>query len=319
MDSIDPLLGALRAAAEPSRLRLLALCAESDLSVSELVHILAQSQPRVSRHLKVLTDAGLLERVREGNWVFYRLVSDGFGVPVAASLLGLIPEHDAIISGDLDRLAEVKRQREQAAADYFSANAEAWDKVRSLHVDDAEVEQVMINLMPQHGAQRLLDIGTGTGRMLEVFSSRVGTAEGIDASLDMLAVARANLQRVNLGNCAVRQADIYQLPFPSGQFDAITAHQVLHFLDRPSQAIAEAARVLKPGGWMLLVDFAPHTLDTLRDEHAHRRLGFDDDEITRWLDDCGLQCTAVEHLGGTPLTVTIWLANKNDNNTENLR
>ncbi|MHA1598129.1 MAG: ArsR/SmtB family transcription factor [Alphaproteobacteria bacterium] len=310
MDGTEPLLQALRAAADPSRLRLLVLCAESDLSVSELVRIVGQSQPRVSRHLKVLTEAGLLERVREGNWGFYRLVSDGFGPVFAAGLFRLLPENDDTIAGDMERLAEVRRQREQAASNYFSANAEAWDKLRSLHVDDAEVERVLLDLMPSRGARRLLDIGTGTARMLELFGPRVGVAEGIDASHDMLAVARANLQRTNLDNCTVRQADIYQLPFPAGHYDAITAHQVLHFLDRPAQAIAEAARVLKPGGWMLLVDFAPHGLDALRDEHAHRRLGFDDDEVKKWLNGCGLTCTVVEHLRGDPLTVTVWLANK---------
>jgi len=310
MDSIKPLLSALRATADPSRLRLLALCAESDLSVSELVRIMGQSQPRVSRHLKVLTEAGLLERVREGNWVFYRLIRDGFGAAFAVSLTGLFPENDGILADDLQRLAEVRRERERAAVDYFSRNAETWDRLRSLHIDDAEVERVLLDLMPSRGASRLLDIGTGTGRMLELFGPRVDYAEGVDKSHDMLAVARANLQQTGLDNCTVRQADIYQLPFPAASFDAVIAHQVLHFLDLPARAIAEAARVLKPGGWMLIVDFAPHGLVSLRDEHAHRRLGFAGDEVRKWLDKCGLECTVVEHLRGEPLTVTVWLANK---------
>jgi len=310
MDSIEPLLSALRATADPSRLRLLALCAESDLSVSELVSIMGQSQPRVSRHLKVLTEAGLLERAREGNWVFYRLIRDGFGADFAAGLSALLPENDGVLAGDLQRLAEVRRERERAALDYFSRNAETWDKLRSLHVDDAEVERVLLDLMPSRGAHSLLDIGTGTGRMLELFGPRVDYAEGIDRSHDMLAVARANLQQSGLDNCTVRQADIYQLPFPDGSFDAVTANQVLHYLDLPAQAIDEAARVLKPGGWMLIVDFAPHELDSLREEHAHRRLGFASDEVKKWLDKSGLRCTVVEHLSGEPLTVTVWLANK---------
>lgn len=306
MDSTEPLLSAMRAAADPSRLRLLALCAESDLSVSELVNIMGQSQPRVSRHLKVLSEAGLLERVREGNWVFYRLIRDGFGAAFTTSMLQLLPEGN----GDMKRLAEVRRQREMVAANYFSRNAEAWDRLRSLHVDDAEVERVLLDLMPSRGAGRLLDIGTGTGRMLELFGPRVGFAEGIDKSHDMLAVARANLQNSGLDNCSVRQSDIYKLPFADASFDAVIAHQVLHFLDLPAQAIAEAARVLKPGGWTMIVDFAPHQLEALRDEHAHLRLGFDSGEVKKWLDECGLKCTVVEHLRGDPLTVTVWLANK---------
>ncbi|NQV47111.1 MAG: metalloregulator ArsR/SmtB family transcription factor [Rhodospirillaceae bacterium] len=317
MEKAQPLLAALRALAEPTRLRLLALCSSGDLTVSELVSILGQSQPRVSRHLKLLSEAGLLERIREGSWVFYRLAQDSVGAVLGGHLTKLLPDDDETLIRDLQRLVEVKQLRERAAADYFSRNAEAWDNVRSLHVDDSEVERSMLALMGAgDGEERdigdLLDIGTGTARMLELFGPRIRRGEGIDLSHDMLAVARANLDSAGITHCSVRQADMYQMPFQAETFDAVTIHQVLHFLDRPGQAIAEAAKVLKPGGRMLVVDFAPHELESLRAEHAHRRLGFEDTEVDKWCAAADLKTINTEHLPGDPLTVTIWLARKKD-------
>lgn len=301
-------LTALRAVAEPTRLRLLALSAEGDLTVSEMVQILGQSQPRVSRHLKLLTDAGLLERFREGNWVFHRLARDGAGAEVAARVLAMVPDGDDILIRDRDRLAQVKAERARAAADYFRRNAAHWDRLRSLHVDEREVERVLGRLLPETGIRDLLDVGTGTGRMLELFSPRIGHGQGVDLSPDMLAVARANLERSGVANCDVRQADMYRLPFPAGSFDAVTIHQVLHFVDHPGPVIAEASRILRPGGCLLVVDFAPHDLENLRTDHAHRRLGFADREVAKWFAAARLESRDVVHLPGDPLTVAVWLA-----------
>jgi ArsR family transcriptional regulator len=303
---MDEVLSALRAVAEPTRLRLMAVCARGELTVSDLVQVLGQSQPRVSRHLKLLCEAGLLDRFREGNWVFYRLA----GTPLARLLAGLVPEDDATTALDAERLAAIKRARAEAASAYFRANAARWDEIRSLHVDEREVEAALLRLLPDHGVRDLLDIGTGTGRMLELFGAKVQHAVGVDLSREMLAVARVNLERAGLRNGSVRQADMYQLPFPGGSFDAVVVHQVLHYAERPGAVIAEAARVLRPGGHLLVIDFLPHELEQLRSEHAHRRLGFADAEVGAWFDAAGIAADVPVHLPGAPLTVAIWPARR---------
>ncbi|HXP29472.1 MAG TPA: metalloregulator ArsR/SmtB family transcription factor [Stellaceae bacterium] len=306
---MQELLARLRATAEPTRLRLLQLCSAGELTVSEFTEILGQSQPRVSRHLKLLCEAGLLDRFREGSWVFYRL-ADGAGGALARRLVELVPPADPVIALDRERLASVKHQRAEAANAYFRANAARWDRIRSLHVDDREVEAALLSLLPRAGLRDLLDIGTGTGRILEVLAPSVEHALGVDLSREMLAVARVNLERARLAHCAIRQADMYQLPLSGGSFDAVVIHQVLHYAERPARAIAEAARVLRPGGCLVTVDFAPHELEYFRAEHAHRRLGFADAEVMQWYRDAGLVPDAPVRLLGDPLTVVLWPARR---------
>lgn len=310
VNAMDELLAGLRAAAEPSRLRLLALCAHAELTVSELTQILGQSQPRVSRHLKLLCDAGLLDRFREGTWVFYRLAQRGAGAELTRVIIDQVPPDDSVLARDLARLDDVRRARAESAAAYFRANAPRWDRIRTLHVDDREVERALLESLPKTGIGDLLDIGTGTGRVLELFAGRVGRAVGIDLSREMLSVARANLDRAGLRNCLVRQGDMYQLPLPDQSFDAAIIHQVLHYADEPADVIEEAARVLKPGGYLLVADFAPHDLENLRSEHAHRRLGFRDEDVAAWCRAAGLAPDPVLHLPGKPLTVSIWRARR---------
>ncbi|HEY0833791.1 MAG TPA: metalloregulator ArsR/SmtB family transcription factor [Azospirillum sp.] len=307
---MDDLLATLKAAAETTRLRLLALCAHGELTVSELTQILGQSQPRVSRHLKLLCDAGLLDRFREGTFAFYRLAEKGPSAELARVLVDAIPSDDPTLALDLERLESIKRARSEAASSYFRENAGRWHEIRSLHVPEREVEEALVRLLPddEGGIGDLLDVGTGTGRMLEVLGPRARRAVGVDQSREMLSIARANLEAAGLRHCHVRQADMYQLPFPSGSFDAAVIHQVLHFAEDPADVLAEAARVLRPGGLLLIVDFAPHGLEALRAEHAHRRLGFADDEVALWCRHAGLDCAPVVHLPGDPLTVSIWPA-----------
>jgi len=309
-DTLEEILSGLRAAAEPTRLRILCLLAEGELTVTELTQILGQSQPRVSRHLKLLVEAGLLDRLPEGNWVFYRRAVQGPGAALAERLVGLLPEADGTLRLDHERLESVRRSREATAESYFRKNAERWHEVRSLQVDEAEVERALLAALPPRRLRDFLDIGTGTGRMLELFGAEGARGVGLDRSREMLAVARANLDRAGLAQCRVQQGDMYQLPWPSGAFDAVTIHQVLHFADQPAAAIAEAARVLRPGGRLVIADFSPHMLDHLRAEHAHRRLGFADAEVAGWCAAAGLVATAPVHLPGGPLTVTIWTADR---------
>jgi len=312
---MEQLLAGLRAAGEPTRLRLLALLARGELTVTELTQILRQSQPRVSRHLKLLCEAGLLERFREGSWVFYRLASGGTVAALAEVLTGLIPQEDIVIARDGERLEAVRAARAEKAAAYFRANAEEWSRVRSLYVPEGKVEQAMMDLGACDRMEVVVDLGTGTGRMLELFGPMAKSGIGIDLSPEMLALARAQLAGPALAHCSVRQGDLYDLPMQDATADLVTLHMVLHYLDDPAASIAEAARVLKPGGRLLIADFAPHELDFLRESHAHRRLGFSEDEVAGWLVDAGLAMREVCHLppegdDDAKLTVSIWVADR---------
>ncbi|MGK9168593.1 metalloregulator ArsR/SmtB family transcription factor [Inquilinus limosus] len=308
---MERLLQGLKAAAEPTRLRILMLCAHGDLSVTDLTQILGQSQPRVSRHLKLLTEAGLLDRFREGTFAFFRLAESGAVAELARSLVDLIPDTDATVGLDLERLEAVKRQRAEAAAGYFRDNASHWDEIRTLHIADSAVEQAIVDLLPPGEIGDLLDLGTGSGRMLILLGERVRRAVGIDLSREMLSVARANIERAGLQrHCQVRQGDLYQLPLPGESFDVAVLHHVLHHLEDPAAAIAEAARVLRPGGRLIVADFAPHDVESLRTDHAHRWLGFPDDVFARWLQRAGFEAEPPVHLPGAPLTVTIWPARR---------
>lgn len=307
---MDDLLAALKAAAEPTRLRILALLGEGELSVGELTSILGQSQPRVSRHLKLLSEAGLLERLPEGSSVYYDVVRSGDAAAFLRRIDELLPPGDSGLAHDRERRREVVGERTAIASAYFRKNAERWDEIRSLHVDEAEVEAALLKALPPERVHELLDIGTGTGRILALFARRGVRGVGIDLSREMLAVARANLARDGLAACRVQQGDMYQLPWPGAAFDAITFHQVLHFAERPAAAIAEAARVLRPGGRLLVADFAPHDLEFLRASHAHRRLGFAAEEVAGWAAAAGLEPAPVAQLPGGRLTVSIWAADR---------
>jgi DNA-binding transcriptional ArsR family regulator len=265
----------LKAAAEPTRLRLLMLIADAELTVSDLTAILRQSQPRLSRHLRLLAEAGLVERHREGSWAFFRLSETGSPADIARSLIARLDPSDPIVARDRERLAAVRAARAAAAQNYFRRHAAEWDGIRRLHVADEAVEHAIYSALGDQPIRSLLDLGTGTGRMLEMFAPDIERGIGLDLSLDMLALARARLDRAGLRHCTVRQGDIYDLALPRDSFDVVIIHQVLHFLDDSARAIREAARVLRPGGRILVVDFAPHDLEFLRDDHAHRRRSCD--------------------------------------------
>ncbi|MDA8232437.1 MAG: metalloregulator ArsR/SmtB family transcription factor [Magnetospirillum sp.] len=307
---METVLSSLRAAAEPTRLRLLALLAQGDLTVSELTQILGQSQPRVSRHLKLMCDAALLDRFPEGAWAFYRVAAKGPGAATARALLALLPAGDAMLALDRQRLEAVRQARAEKAAIYFRDNASRWSHIRSLHVDEREVEAALLASVAGHPLRDLVDLGTGTGRILEVLGPLADNAVGIDLSREMLAVARANLERAGLRHCMVRLGDITQLPLAAASADVVTIHQVLHYVADPAAAVSESARVLRPGGLLLVVDFAPHQLEILRDQHAHRRLGFSDSEVSGWLAAAGLESDGVIRLPGKSLTVVLWRARK---------
>jgi len=311
--SLDTVVDVLKTAGEPTRFRLLALVAAGDLTVTDLTEILSQSQPRISRHLKLLTEEDLIERYQEGAWAYFRLKQEGPAAALVRTLLAAAAGDDPILIRDGERLATVKRARAERAQDYFSRNASEWDELRRLHVSDAAVEKALLRLVGKGPVDSLLDLGTGTGRVLQLLSDVYRRAVGIDASRDMLSVARANLDKAGIVKASVRQGDILNLPLEAQDFDLVIIHQVLHFLDQPELAIAEAARVLRPGGRLLIVDLAPHNLEYLRDEHAHLRLGFSHQAMADWLEKVGLDVQEVIDLatdkqGGPSLTATVWLA-----------
>jgi ubiquinone/menaquinone biosynthesis C-methylase UbiE/DNA-binding transcriptional ArsR family regulator len=309
--SFAGLTATLKAAGEPTRLRILALLAEAELTVSDLTEILRQSQPRLSRHLRLLTEAGLADRFSEGSWAFFRLGERGGAAELARTLIGRLKTDDAIVLRDRERLAAVRASRAAAAQNYFRRHAAEWDRIRRLHVADAAVESAIRAALADKPIRSLLDLGTGTGRMLELFGADIERGLGLDLSLDMLALARARLDRAGLKHCSVRHGDIYDLALPRDSFDVVIIHQVLHFLDDSARAIAEAARVLRPGGRLLVVDFAPHDLEFLREEHAHRRLGFAAETVTQWLETAGLDVLRQETLPPGPqgkIAVSLWLA-----------
>lgn len=298
----------LRGAGEPTRLRILALLAADELSVMELSRILEQSQPRVSRHLKLMADAGLIERFPDGAWVFYRLPAHGPARRLADVVLDLLDEPSA--ERDFQRLQTVRREREADAASYFEEIAPQWDRFRSLYVRESAVEAAIDKAAGPGPFQRVVDLGTGSGRMLTLLGKKARMSLGLDLSQQMLNIARANVAKAGLEKVELRHGDIFATRLPSHTADLVVVHQVLHYLTDPSGAVAEAARLVAPGGKLLIVDFAPHQLEQLRVEHQHRRLGFSDEEIGRWIAEAGLTQSAPIALPPDKegLTVTIWTA-----------
>lgn len=305
---METLLQGLRAAGEETRMRLLILCGHAELTVSEIIQILGQSQPRVSRHLKLLCEAGLIDRFQEGSWVYYRLANKSGTSLLARYLVDLVPDSDPVVARDLERLNAIKQARSDAASLYFKENASRWNEIRSLQVDEKEVEALLLKAVEGREITDFLDIGTGTGRMLELFGPRVDYAIGIDSSREMLAYARTAIEDAELRNCQVRLGDMYTLPFANASQDTIVIHQVLHYADRPKAVITEARRVLRPGGSLIIADFAPHHVEVLRDDHAHRQMGFDSSQIWQWCEDAGLDQVSSQILKGNPLNVNIWVA-----------
>ncbi|TAK99795.1 MAG: methyltransferase domain-containing protein [Rhodospirillaceae bacterium] len=311
---MDKLVSMLRAAGDSTRLRLLLLLRQAELTVSEIVDIIGQSQPRVSRHLKLLCDAGLLERFKEGSWVFYRASDRGTGAQFGAAVSGFAMADTEAHAADLTRLTRVREARAAEAAAYFKTNAAEWGRIRALHAPEKDVETAIVRHLTERPIENLLDAGTGTGRMLELLGGHAKRAVGLDISPEMLAIARDRLTRAGLNHCQVRLGDIYRPPFETAVgFDAVLFHQVLHYLNDPQTAVVTTARMLSAGGRVLIADFAPHQLEFLRTEYAHRRLGFTEREVSGWFDAAGLKPLVSETIAPPAtskgkLTVKIWMA-----------
>ena len=301
-----PLADRFQALADPTRLRIVALLRLMELSVGELAQVLGQSQPRVSRHLKILADAGVLERRKEGSWVFLTL-ADAERVEPMFALVDCWADSatEALFASDAARIETIRAERADAANRHFADIAGRWDQVRSLHVAESEVERAIEQTLGHQPLGRLVDVGTGTGRMIELFGPRSTQAIGIDRSSDMLRLARVKLEAAGIAS-SLRQGDMYALPLADQSADSVIIHQVLHYAHSPAAAIGEAARVLAPGGTLLVVDFAAHGREELRATDAHIRLGFEDEVMAGWFAAVGLEVDEVRHLEGGELTVTLW-------------
>ncbi|WP_324261551.1 metalloregulator ArsR/SmtB family transcription factor [Altererythrobacter sp. H2] len=308
----------MRALGDPTRLRIMRLLSAMELAVGELAQVLGQSQPRVSRHVGILCDAGLAERHREGSWVFLRsAIGEARQDPVGAAVARLLataeaedPGFAALCQDDRHQLAVIRAARQRSAEAYFARHAEEWDELRQLHSPDSLVEERLLTLLASEPLGAMLDIGTGTGRMAELFAEQADRMVALDKSLDMLRVARAKLQRLPADTVELVQGDFAALPFPAQSFDTVLLHQVLHFAPDPSAALTEAARVTRPGGRIAIVDFAAHEHDELRERHAHARLGFTDGAMATLLGEAGFDAAPPVALDGGELVVKIWLGQR---------
>ncbi len=305
---MDRLLSSLRAVAEPTRLRLLALAARGSFCVMEFTEILGQSQPRLSRHLKLLCDCGLLDRVREGANVWFALPPGDEGA-LARDLIARLPANDTILESDRRQAARVLAERARIASESFRNKGADWDEMRALDLLAQAVEDALLRLAPGGERGRLLDIGTGTGRVLELLAPHFRQGLGVDASKQMLALARARLSHPGLGHCAVRLADMYRLPLADASFDTAVLQMVLHYAEDPAGAMAEATRVLVPGGRMIVIDLASHSREDLTSKRAHRWPGFSDEAINALLTESGLDPGEAVTIPG-PLDVRIWCATR---------
>ena len=303
---MEPLLSALAAAADPTRLRLLSLASRGTYCVNDFCDILGQSQPRLSRHLRLLCEAGLLDRIREGANAWFTLAGGDSGL-LCRDILRRLPANDAQLAADQRQASRVLAERARTASAKFQKQGADWDEMRALDLPAAEVEDALLSVLPGGGIRRLLDIGTGTGRLLELLAPRVQAGLGIDASSSMLALARVRLARADLSHCSVRQADMYALALPDAAYDLVLLQMVLHYADDPAQALGEAARVLAPGGRLIVVDLATHGRTDLRERMAHRALGFSEMEMTTLLSGAGLGMDEPISVAA-PLPIRIWPA-----------
>jgi len=304
---MESLIKTFKAAGEPTRLRIIAALSQYELTVTELVTLLGQSQPRVSRHLKLLLEAGLVSRFQEGSWVFQRLNES----LTAAKIVELISFDDPQIRQDSLRLGRIKVENAKRATDYFAANAGDWDQIRTMVGSDQAIEQAMLDTLKSCHFDNMIDMGTGTGRIIEIFAPYADKATGYDSSQEMLKLARANFEQADLHHCQARLGDITALPAKSASTSLITIHQVLHYLDSPYAVIQEARRLLAPGGQILIVDFAKHQHEFLRTEHAHRRLGFANTEVEFWCESNQLELIHTQKVTHNDardgLDVMLWL------------
>ncbi|WP_409431913.1 ArsR/SmtB family transcription factor [Litorimonas sp. RW-G-Af-16] len=313
---------ALKTLGHTDRLRILALLSQGELTVSELVQILGLSQPRVTQYIKSLEGAGLIERLREGSWVFSRLRRNNVALSaLVATTLATLPQDDPTLAADRKRLEDVRQERSKLAEAFFAEVANDRSQLGNEYLPQADIERAILNAAGEGPFELIVDLGTGTGRMLELFADRVARGVGVDSSSDMLKIARHALLSDETRHLQVRQGDLHATPIAAHSANLVTMHQVLHYLDDPQEAVHEAARLLDDNGAMLIIDFTAHQEESFRANYAHRRLGFSDSEIAQLFEEAGLTLDGVktiESRGANIPAVKIWkgikTASQNDRN-----
>lgn len=318
---MDLLLQALRAAGEQTRLRILALCAQHELSVTDLIQVLGQTQSRVSRHLKILVEAGLLERYQEGQWARYRLAGQGSvipgqdsnkaGISLARYILQNIDMMSPVFRRDHEILTRRMDARQQRIQQFFRENAPKWEEMRAELVNQPAIDAHIRDVLLAKPVKHFLDVGTGTGKALLELGPSIGAGIGIDNSFAMLDIARNNIEESNLNNCQVRHADMTQMPYEAKTFDTALVHMVLHYSETPPLVISEIARVLTKGGRVLIIDLVRHENTEIRTALQHLWPGFDKEEMEDWLSQAGLTVEDTTELNGGKLKVFATLAVKN--------
>ena len=304
--SYDDYIDALRAISEPTRFRLTRLCAQGELTVSELMRIVGQSQPRVSRHLKLLQDAGVLESFREQHWVFYRVAQNSPSQQLVSDLLQHLPADDDLMDFDQTRLNELRDARAKLSEEFVETEVPDWLRLHEYHGDELRFGDAVRDALAGREVGHLLDIATGTGRMLKIAGPLAESGVGIDLSKKMVMVARNALAEADLPHLTVRQEDMYQMRFPARHFDTVTIDQVLYFASNPDALIREATRVLKPSGRLLLVAFT---------EAANAKtppaVSIAISDIRSWLEDAGLKIVTTNVLPGDVLDISLLVSEKN--------
>jgi len=272
--SFDNLLPRLRAVAEPTRLRLVAVLARGEFSVSELTEILGQSQPRISRHLKLLDDCGLLERFREQHWMYYRVAGDTEGGRLARLLLDQLDTGDPALAGDFERMGRVLEVRagRGMTGEGDAGAAESCDLVPLIAAE-----------LGKQGQDALLYFGIAPDEVLAGLGSRARRAVGMNPSRMVVQRARARLHSAGLNHCVLQRGELAALPHPPHSFDVVVVDRVLAAADRPVDALREAARVLRPTGRLFVIENF-ESLDLRTPDSNPLEL------LRAWLADAGLAC-----------------------------
>ena len=314
---MDAIATYLKTLGHPDRLRILALLSQGELTVSELVQILGLSQPRVTQYIKSLEQVGIVERMREGSWVFSRLKrGQQANSAILAATLAALAGENALLDSDRDSLNKVRDDRSRQAEAFFASVANDLDQLGHEYLPQADIETALLSLVPGQEFSRMVDLGTGTGGMLKLFAPHIRSGVGVDDSVEMLRVARHTLSDDAYMHISIQQADLQDAPLKDGAADLVTLHQVLHFLEEPARAVNEAARLLVDDGHLLITDFALHDFDSYHEKYSHRRLGFSDQDMHQLLSDYGFELDQVRTLpasGPTTPDVKIWHAIKTSN------
>ncbi len=292
------MLETLKALADPCRLRLTAVLLSGEFTVQELTRIMDMGQSRISRHLKILTEAGVLTVKRQGTWSYYRAGEECrfFSAirPAFERELEMLTER----SRDMAAVAEVLEERRRRSQEFFDRHARQWDDLARTLLPVPEYHKRLIKQVPE--GVTLLEIGIGTGALLIELAARAANVIGVDHSPAMLEEARRRLANDGVSSVELRLGEMSHLPLSDGSVGCVVANMVLHHAADPAAVLAEIRRVLVPGGVLLLADLARHEREAAREQLADQWLGFEENELTDWLKLAGFAVVTTELVAADP-------------------